>query len=243
MPRILVIGESCRDIFLYCDATRLAPDLPVPILRTIHTDENPGMAANVFRNIRSKQENCELITNPGWENITKTRFMHEKTNHMFLRVDSGEYVDKINFDAIDDLSAELVVIADYNKGFLSESDIEQICANNSNVFLDTKKILGDWAAGANYIKINDFEYKNSENLISKELRQKIIHTVGQFGCNFQGINYPVAKHEIRDTSGAGDSFMAALVVDYLITGDIISSLKSANLAASEIVKYRGVGVI
>ena len=29
---ILVIGESCRDVFIYCDANRLCPDVPVPVL-------------------------------------------------------------------------------------------------------------------------------------------------------------------------------------------------------------------
>jgi bifunctional ADP-heptose synthase (sugar kinase/adenylyltransferase) len=242
MARISVIGESCKDIFVYCDAFRLAPDIPVPVLRTIHTEENPGMAANVFRNIRAKLEDCDLITNTGWETITKTRYMHERSNHMFFRVDSESDLSPANLNEIN-LNSELVVISDYNKGFLSESDIEWICENHQNVFLDTKKILGDWASNAKYIKINDYEYRNSKNKISENLNAKIIHTVGENGCNFQGENFPVTKHEIRDTSGAGDSFMAALVVEYLQTGDILRSIRLANLAASQVVQHRGVGVI
>ena len=33
MSRVLVVGESCKDVFVYCDAMRLAPDVPVPVLR------------------------------------------------------------------------------------------------------------------------------------------------------------------------------------------------------------------
>jgi sugar/nucleoside kinase (ribokinase family) len=111
------------------------------------------------------------------------------------------------------------------------------------VFLDTKKVLGEWASKARFIKINDFEYKNSKDKISESLNGKIIHTVGERGCNFQGENFPVTRHEIRDTSGAGDSFMAALVVEFLKTQDIFASIKSANVAASQVVQHRGVGVI
>lgn len=242
MTRISVIGESCKDIFVYCDAIRLAPDVPVPVLRTIHTEENPGMAANVFRNINSRLIDCSLHTNPGWETITKTRFMHDNSNHMFFRVDSKSDIIRINLEKLD-LTSELIVISDYNKGFLTEADIGWICDHHPNVFLDTKKILGDWASNANFIKINDFEYKNSKDMITPTLNKKIIHTVGQSGCNFQGENFPVTKHEIRDTSGAGDSFMAALVLEFLVSQDIIKSIKMANQAASEVVQHRGVGVI
>jgi D-glycero-beta-D-manno-heptose-7-phosphate kinase len=242
MARISVIGESCTDVFVYCDAVRLAPDIPVPVLKKVHTEENPGMAANVFRNIKSKLDDCDLFTNPEWEKITKTRYMHESSNHMFFRVDSESEVAPVKLPDIN-LNSELIVISDYNKGFLAESDIEWICENHPNVFLDTKKILGNWASKAKYIKINDYEYKNSKGKISATLNARIIHTVGQLGCNFQGENFPVTKHEIRDTSGAGDSFMAALVVEYLNTSDILASIKSANIAASQVVQHRGVGVI
>ena len=35
MKKILIIGESCKDIFVYCNANRLAPDLPIPVLSVI----------------------------------------------------------------------------------------------------------------------------------------------------------------------------------------------------------------
>ena len=30
MSGILVIGETCRDVFVYCDSNRLCPEAPVP---------------------------------------------------------------------------------------------------------------------------------------------------------------------------------------------------------------------
>lgn len=242
MSQIKIIGESCIDIFVYCEAIRLAPDLPVPVLKEVHIEKNPGMAANVQRNIHSLSIKTDLITNPNWETFIKTRYVHDNSNHMFFRVDTSIQIKPIDFNNLE-LDADVIVISDYNKGFLSESDIADICNSHPLVFLDTKKILGSWADEAAFIKINNYEFKNSKNFITDKLQDRIIHTRGAEGCDYQGINYPVKKIDVRDTSGAGDSFMAALVAEYLNTSDIVTSIKSANLAASKVVQTRGVGVI
>ncbi len=242
MPQISIIGESCLDVFVYCDAIRLAPDLPVPVLQEIHIETNPGMAANVQRNIEARSVSTSLVTNNNWDEIVKRRYMHDGSNHMFFRVDTPHNISRLNIENID-LSSDLVVISDYNKGFLAESDIEFICQSHPLVFLDTKKVLGKWAEGASFIKINDYEYNNSKRHLSETLSKRIIHTRGSEGCDFRGKNYPVEKFEVRDTSGAGDSFMAALVVEFLRTSSIEDSIAAANYAASRVVRTRGVGVI
>jgi bifunctional ADP-heptose synthase (sugar kinase/adenylyltransferase) len=242
MPQINIIGESCLDIFVYCDAIRLAPDLPVPVLQKIHTETNPGMAANVERNINARSISTELVTNENWNSFVKTRYVHDKSNHMFFRVDTPQQVARINLKNFS-FESEVIVISDYNKGFLTESDIEYICSSHPFVFIDTKKILGSWAEKAKYIKINDYEFKNSQSYLTDNLVSKIIHTRGADGCDFQGTNFPVERFDIRDTSGAGDSFMAALVAEFLTTSDIKKSIKAANSAASKVVRTRGVGVI
>ena len=48
---------------------------------------------------------------------------------------------------------------------------------------------------------------------------------------------------MKDVSGAGDTFMAGLVVEYCKTDDIIKSIKFANKCASEVVTHRGVSVL
>lgn len=239
---ILIIGESCRDIFVYCDANRLCPDVPVPILNVINQSENGGMAKNVQRNIESKVTHCDILTNYNWQNITKTRYVHNNTNHTFFRVDFPHNFGRINLNEID-YNYKIIVISDYNKGFLSEEDILTICNNHNNVFIDTKKILGSWAENAKFIKINDYEYKKSLFYLTDKLKSKIIHTMGGDGCEYQGIHYKVNKVDVKDTSGAGDSFMAALVIEYLKTENIELSIKYANKCASEVVKHRGVTII
>lgn len=242
MKQVLVIGESCRDIFVYCDALRLCPDVPVPVLNIQNQTENGGMAKNVQRNIQSYISGCDLVTNSDWYNITKTRYVHDASNHMFFRVDSPHIIPRINIEQIT-FDYDLIVVSDYNKGFLLKEDIAMICNNHSNVFLDTKKILGSWANSAAYIKINDYEYQNSRPYLTAELANKIIHTTGVNGCEFREKSYPVNKVDVKDTSGAGDSFMAALVVEYSRSADIEESIKFANRCASEVVKQKGVSVI
>ena len=100
MKDILIIGESCRDIFVYCDALRLCPDVPVPVLNIIDQNENGGMAKNVQRNILNKINNCDIITNQDWMNVTKTRYVHKKTNHTFFRVDTPHNIDRINLEIL-----------------------------------------------------------------------------------------------------------------------------------------------
>ena len=85
--------------------------------------------------------------------------------------------------------------------------------------------------------------ENSQKFLTDKLQNRIIHTRGAEGCDYQGTNFPVEKIDVRDTSGAGDSFIAALVAEYLTTSDIVKSIKSANIAASRVVQTRGVGVI
>ena len=242
MKKILVIGDSSRDVFVYCDALRLCPDVPVPVLNIKDQSENPGMAKNVQRNIQSLIRECDILTNDNWYEITKTRYVHESSNHTFFRVDTTQKVPHIDLSLID-YDYEIIVISDYDKGFLSEEDIKIICSNHSNVFIDTKKILGPWANSAKFIKINDFEYKNSKEQITDELKNKIIHTMGSDGCEYQGVKYSVKKAEVKDVSGAGDSFMAALVVKYFETQNIVESIKFANQCASKVVKQKGVSIL
>lgn len=243
MKKILVVGESCRDVFVYCKAGRLCPDVPVPALNVIHQTENHGMAKNVERNIKSVFDYCDIVTNEGWENVTKTRYMHLDSNHMFIRVDTDHNIPRIDIKTVP-LDYEIIAISDYNKGFLTEEDIKYLCEKHPCVFMDTKKILGKWAVGAKFIKINNHEYENSKEVMPKALKDKLIYTKGEHGAVFRGKTYPVKeKVEVKDVSGAGDTFFAALLVKYAETGDIEDAIHFANDCALTVVQQKGVTVM
>ena len=96
MKKVLVIGDSSKDIFVYCNALKLCPDFRVPALEVVNQTENPGMAKNVQRNIKVLLDSCDIVTNNNWEEVTKTRYVHAQSNHMFFRVDTPHKLDRID---------------------------------------------------------------------------------------------------------------------------------------------------
>ena len=120
--KILVIGESCRDIFNYGECNRLCPEAPVPIFNSIQTTENGGMALNVKNNIVALNVETELYTNTNWDTITKTRFIDIRTNHMFMRLDCNDKAyDRFDINQLQYDQYDAIVISDYNKGFLTKT--------------------------------------------------------------------------------------------------------------------------
>lgn len=239
--KILVIGDSCEDIFIYGSTNRICPDYPVPILVSQTIKKNSGMAGNVYNNLVGLGMNCDFFTNK--EIITKTRYIDKKTNHMFLRVDSGEEkIQRISdLNKIDYKSYTAVVISDYNKGFLFEEDIEYICSKHSLVFLDTKKLLKpSWYTKVPFIKINEIEFENSKHLITTT--DNMIITLGSKGCQYRNEIFPVKKIEIKDSVGCGDSFMASLVYNFINSNDIRQAIQFANEQATKAAQTRGIYV-
>tara|TARA_R110002020_G_scaffold9544_1_gene37491 strand:+ start:1652 stop:2398 length:747 start_codon:yes stop_codon:yes gene_type:complete len=243
--RILVIGESCKDIFVYGKCERLCPEAPAPVLNPLFTTENGGMAMNVVKNIISLGAECDVYTNDDWNEVTKTRYIDHNFNHMFLRVDAKDKIKRIeHLQTIQYSSYDAIIISDYNKGFLQPEDIDSIAKNHDLVFLDTKKILEErWCQDINFIKINNYEYNKTKYTITKEMLDKTIITKGSEGCVFREKTYPVDKVEIKDSSGAGDTFVSALVVKYIETGDMDHSISYANKCSTEVVQKRGVATV
>lgn len=245
MSKILVIGDGCVDIHVYGRCDRLAPDSPVPVFVPNLRKTNLGMAGNVYQNICALGYPAVLKTNEN--RIEKKRYVHEETNHMFLRVDSSENkterIEKIDLDFLSEFS--LIIISDYDKGFLEEEDIKFICDNHNNVFIDTKKPIGEYCKNCKYIKINKNEYIRSKEFIdnSSWASDKTIVTLGSKGCRLKEKIYSVEKVEIKDLCGAGDTFMASLCVKYVETSDIEKSLVFANECATQVVQLKGVNVI
>jgi len=245
MSKILVIGDGCTDVYVYGRCERLAPDAPVPVFIPLYQKTNLGMAGNVYQNIVSLGIPAILKTSSN--TVEKRRYVHEETNHMFLRVDSGEET----VARIRDLEAEflsnfdLVIISDYNKGFLLEQDIQFICENHNMVFIDTKKKLGEYCKDCTFIKINKNEHEASKQFIKKTswAQKKVITTLGSKGCSLNGKLYPVEKVEIKDLCGAGDTFIASLSVNYLKTKDIGEAMAYANKCSTQVVQMKGVNTV
>jgi bifunctional ADP-heptose synthase (sugar kinase/adenylyltransferase) len=242
---ILVIGESCVDTFMYGSCNRLCPEAPAPVFNPLFSTANGGMARNVLENLMSFGVECDLCTNPNWEEVTKTRFIDHNFNHMFLRVDANDNITRVrNLRDINYAKYDAIIISDYNKGFLDPEDIDYIAGQHDLVLLDTKKILEEsWCKNIKFIKINNHEYKKTKHMVVENMKDKLIITKGADGCTYKDKTYDVKKVEIKDSSGAGDTFLAAFTTKYVQDGDIDEAIDFANQCATAAVQKRGVATV
>jgi len=232
--KILLIGDSCIDEYVYGTCKRLNPEAPVPVLEFSRKEIRKGMAWNVRENLRAFDVEVYMLTNE--EKIVKTRYLDEKYNYQILRVDFEcklkpmEYdLPKENFDAI--------VISDYDKGFVTKDKLFHIVFNaRCPVFVDSKKI--DLPNSNCYIKINDAEFKKLRGSYDN-----LIVTKGSAGAEYDGKIYPGEKVNVFDVAGAGDTFLSTLVYFYLLYGTIEKAIPYANKAASIAVQNMGTYVL
>jgi D-beta-D-heptose 7-phosphate kinase/D-beta-D-heptose 1-phosphate adenosyltransferase len=241
------------DVFQYGICERLSPEAPVPVFKPTNMKENLGMAGNVYDNLKSLGVDAKIYSRTG---IKKTRFVDEISNQILLRVDQNDTNENISLHVLHDINFseyDAVIISDYNKGFLEEDDISYIANQckyaNIPSFLDTKKqILDSFIKNIDFIKINEKEF--NENYTSKEFGGYLIITLGKKGAQIQDFtdkkipkftNISIKnEHPVRDLSGAGDTFLAALAVEYINVGDIKEAVKFANKCASWVVTQKGV---
>jgi len=258
--KILVIGDSCCDIYHYGECVRISQEAPVPIFKHIYSKKYGGMAKNVYNNLRGLGHDVKLITNS--KKITKERFVDQRSMHHVLRFDRGEdsnidSLSKSEIDKIEFNNFNAVVISDYDKGFLNNSSIKAILDqsenNNLDVFVDSKR--KDLSCFENcIIKINEFENRDA---IKFPNNCDLIVTMGKHGARRKDIIFSAFKSEIEnletDTSikslrssnvcGAGDTFLSGLVHSYLLTGDMEKSIVFANFCGAKAIEHFGTYVI
>ena len=240
--KILIIGDSCVDEFIYGECKRICPEAPVPVFNPINSTNNDGMAKNVFNNLTSLAPDWDIdfITNSN--TILKTRIVDIKTNQMLLRIDDNDKCPR--FTGLDELKEyDAIIISDYDKGFLNEEDIKYIVNKYPLTFIDSKKIFGEWVSNASFIKINQPEYeKNKENL--SNYKGQLVVTLGEKGVKWNDLIYPPSRQaEVSDLSGAGDTFFASFIYYYLSHKSISNSINFAQDCSLEVIEKKGVVVV
>ena len=232
--RVLLIGDSCTDVYVYGDVKRLNPEAPVPILEPKREVITKGMASNVYNNMISCGMDVYMITNE--ERITKTRYIDEKSNQQILRVDDEPEIKPME-EMVSNNNFDVLVISDYNKGYIKQEKLFELSNSfNGPVFIDTKKTC---IPGNAFIKVNESEFKNITHFIPDNM----IITRGGKGTEYQGKLYPAEKVNVYDVVGAGDTFLASLVFGYLKYGRIEEAIPFANKAAAIAVSHTGTYVL
>lgn len=236
--KILLIGETCLDQYVYGECTRLSPEAPVPILKYAETKTAPGMADNVYHNLLAFEDvDVVFITNS--EVITKSRYVDSKYHHQILRVDNDVPVTPFNGE-IPEGYFHCIVISDYDKGLIDEVKLFELVANaKCPVFIDSKKSRLPIKYNC-FIKINESELEKLETPIYAE---NAIITLGAAGATFNNQLYPAEAVDVFDVCGAGDTFLAALVYTFLTTASMEYAVTIANKAAAIAVSHFGTYIL
>jgi bifunctional ADP-heptose synthase (sugar kinase/adenylyltransferase) len=245
--KILVIGEECLDVFEYGTCTRLNPEAPTPVFVSTQKISSGGMAANVQANIEDLLPGAQVkFLKQTSGSIIKHRYVDSASNYILLRVDHDGPAEPLVLDQrlIDRIyEADVVVVSDYCKGFLDIDTLREIAKIARVSFIDTKKPLGYWAKDFSWIKINSKEWANPNHdpAFLKDFGFKIIVTLGDRGARIGKVEIePEKRVEVKDVSGAGDSFLAGLAACYAKTRDLDAAIRYANHCAGIAVSKRGV---
>jgi bifunctional ADP-heptose synthase (sugar kinase/adenylyltransferase) len=240
--KILVIGELCTDKFVYGKITRLCPEAPVPIFNPTEHTVNPGMAGNVVENLKALDDAAEITFWHQEEEILKQRIVDAKSNQMIVRIDEGENFPispLSDFRRETIIGSDIVIVSDYDKGFLSDEVIEEIGNLSTFSIIDTKRRINEKILKAfTFVKLNE-----SESLSNPEFSNfpNVIVTLGKDGAKVGDIFFPqFSPRETIDVSGAGDTFISAFSLSYFKTQDLEKSVNFANSMAGKVVSKRGV---
>lgn len=147
--RVLVVGDVMLDRYWFGEVSRISPEAPVPIVHVKRTEERPGGAANVARNIASLGGQATLLSVVGDDEPGRTLttlLEHERVSTHFHKDSSlpttvklrvigrQQQLMRIDFetppsrevleDKLDDFESmvdahDVVLLSDYGKGGLT----------------------------------------------------------------------------------------------------------------------------
>ena len=236
--KILVVGDACVDQYIFGLCTRLNPESAAPLLSQTHTETKMGMALNVAANISALNAFCDVLV-PEQKSI-KTRYIDQRTGQQLLRVDQDSIVVPLSLEELQSKDLEqysVIVVSDYNKGYISDELLRYLDQLDITVFVDTKKT--DLAQYQNLI----FKLNNKERNQLQSHPDNLIVTLGERGAEYCGKIYSTPTVRVNDVCGAGDMFLSAVAVKYLESHSIVDSIRYANRAAGIAVQHTGVYVL
>jgi bifunctional ADP-heptose synthase (sugar kinase/adenylyltransferase) len=232
---ILLIGDACEDTYTYGYVNRISPEAPVPIFEPHYTIHHDGMAGNVCKNLEAL--GCDVNFLHGAVS-KKNRLIDQRTKQQLLRLDKDAISEPVTFETAIPPIYDAIVISDYNKGTVSYELIEELAKEvDVPIFVDTKKTDLARLSGC-YVKINALEKSRATSLPKID---HLIVTQGHHGATWNGWGYPAELvGDVTDVCGAGDTFLAALAYQFLVTNNMPDAVKFANRAAAVTVQHVGV---
>jgi len=279
--KVLVVGDVMLDQYWDGTTRRISPEAPVPVVKVVSESDRVGGAANVAANVAALSIDAELIGGVGPDAAAKrlhdlcrelkieTYFIaaEESQTTVKLRVLSQhQQLLRLDFEAdepgfsplrceeifLDRLAAaDVVILSDYNKGFLSgcSSLITHAKLAGKRVVVDPKSNDFTCYAGAYIVTPNFAEFEacvghcgNEEEIVERGIRLCLEHefhallvTRGERGMTFispheTSFTLPAKARDVFDVTGAGDTVCA-----------VLGSALAAGVGVSEAVVYANAG--
>jgi D-beta-D-heptose 7-phosphate kinase/D-beta-D-heptose 1-phosphate adenosyltransferase len=273
---ISVFGDVMLDEYVRGTTTRMCPEAPVPIVKNPTIERTAGGAANVAANVASLLERpVNLYGSTGEDleseylkdillsmNVTSifTKF-DDATTTVKRRILSGDqYITRVDIESplgplnYQPDNADIIIISDYNKGSVSNSNELIRLFNGAPVLVDPKNTFDNYY-GAYLVKPNEKEfreyvcnYSTKEELI-KSARENIIRnnianmliTLGSNGMILvnrnEHIEFPAKKVDVYDVTGAGDVVISTIAYGLFKKMSLKESIElSINAAAAAVSK-------
>lgn len=237
--KALVVGDSMRDLYHFGHVDRLSPEAPVPVFIEDRQKGRPGGAANVASNLVALGCQVESVFPISGKTTEKHRYM--VGHQQLFRIDR----DILSTPELKDISAavtlsdwaDVVVLSDYAKGWLTPEMCQHIIAAGKPVVVDPKG--AQWAkyAGATVICPNEREYLNWAR---DYFPPSIVLKRGEDGidlieCGRDWRNYPAQGRQVFDVTGAGDTVVAVVAAMVGAGEELADACVVANAAAGVVV--------
>ncbi len=217
---------------------------------------------------RSSKINFHLVTDPGRMTTTKTRALAR--HHHLLRIDRenkislSPAVEKKVISEIKNLpNHDLVVISDYNKGFLTKNIVQalekrfgknKIIANfkpaNSYLFKNILALTHNLKEAKEITNLTATDNKSAEKVVvalAKNFSSSIILTRGDQGMTIwddNGVHHvPARAAKVMDVTGASDTVISVSALMLACKSSLLEAAKLANYAAGLVVGLEGTATI
>lgn len=217
--RILLVGDAMEDVYHVGHIERINPEkASAPLVAISQTLSFPGGAANVWANLCAL--GADVLSVYGKGKIVKNRVI-TADDGVVCRFDCGEELMPIDPGGVRGLPGiDGVVVSDYGKGSVSREVVDAVLSLGLPTFVDTKTTPEPWLDAKKtwllpnrheYVKFRP-QYRLADNVLLKKgpLGVAVLHR------GATTLSFPSYATVVKNTTGAGDTVIAAFAVAYLV---------------------------
>jgi bifunctional ADP-heptose synthase (sugar kinase/adenylyltransferase) len=239
--KIGVIGDSFLDRYWLGKVKGLSAEAPIPKIEITNVFDCPGGAANVRLNIEALGGDVKMLFK-GDKDLPnypiKNRLITED-NLQLARWDERDWcLPLANEDLLPLIDCDAIVVSDYGKGSVGENIVKILRNTSLPLFVDCKDPR-PWIGSRAIMFPNLKEFKEFAEDYS--WFEKVVLKQGKEGISLVEygnivLTRPSLTKNVVSVCGAGDTVMAAFVVQFLRGSCFDYCLSWANAAAAVVIE-------